>query len=86
MDNQVMLLLHSHWIALSQIMAFINEQEFAAREKRPSQEEGPRDPGFIRWLKYLNSRIDYNNSRYNQWPQWVDAQLDKDITIFGRRM
>lgn len=86
MDNQVILLLHAHWIGLSQIMAFINEQESSVREKHPSQKENRTDPGFIRWLKYLNSRVDYEHQAYNQWPMWVDEQLEKDITVFGRRL
>mgnify|MGYP005989556107 CR=1 FL=1 len=86
MDNQVILLLHAHWIGLSQIMAFINEQESSVREKHPSQKENRTDPGFIRWLKYLNSRVDYEHQAYNQWPMWVDDQLEKDITVFGRRL
>lgn len=83
-NNQTMLLLHSHWIGLSQIMSFINEQEYAARDKKPSREDSRIDPGFIRWLKHLNARIDYEHQMYNQWPMWVDDQLEKDITFFGR--
>lgn len=87
MGNQTIVLLHSHWIALSQIMSFISEQENAVREKHPTQRESNNmDPGFIRWLKYLNARVDYEHQPYNQWPAWVDAQLDKDMTFFGRRI
>ncbi|KFA66165.1 hypothetical protein S40285_03373 [Stachybotrys chlorohalonatus IBT 40285] len=87
MNNQVMILLHAHWIAGSQIMAFITEQEHSVREKEPAQQsnQGTIDPGFLRWLKYLNSRVDYEHQVYNQWPMWVDEQLDRDITFFGKR-
>lgn len=85
MDNQVMLLLHSHWIALSQIMAFIYEQENAVREKHPSREETKRSLGFIKWLQYLNKRIDCSHRQNNIWPMWVYDQLEKDLSIFGRR-
>ncbi|KAJ2979675.1 hypothetical protein NQ176_g3104 [Zarea fungicola] len=85
MQNQTMVLLHSHWIALSQIMAFITEQELTVRQKYPSQQENRMDPGFLRWLKYLNARIDYRHQMYNQWPLWVEEQLDRDLTFFGRR-
>lgn len=43
------------------------------------------DPGFIRWLKHLNARVDYGHQAYNQWPLWVDEQLDRDMTFFGKR-
>lgn len=83
-DNQVIMLLHSHWIALSQIMIFITQQEYEVREKVP-QRDKPLDPGFIRWLRYLNARIDYEHQVYNQWPIWVDEQLNRDISFFGKR-
>ncbi|KAL5083394.1 hypothetical protein Trisim1_001498 [Trichoderma cf. simile WF8] len=84
--NQVIILLHTHWIALSQIMAFINEQEYEVREKHPAQQESSRiDPGFIRWLKYLNAKVNQGHQMFNQWPKWVDEQLDIDITFFGKR-
>ncbi|KAH6610166.1 hypothetical protein Trco_000186 [Trichoderma cornu-damae] len=84
-DNQVIVLLHSHWIALSQIMAFINEQEYQVREKHPARQNNGRiDPGFIRWLKYLNASVDHEHQMFNQWPRWVDEQLDNDITFFGK--
>ncbi|OTA06838.1 Zn2Cys6 transcriptional regulator [Trichoderma parareesei] len=85
-NNQVIILLHSHWIGLSQIMAFINEQEYAVREKHPARQENRIDPGFIRWLKHLNARVDPEYQRFNQWPMWVDEQLDNDITFFGKRL
>jgi hypothetical protein len=85
LSNQTMVLLHSHWIALSQIMAFITEQEHTVRQKQPQQSSCNMDPGFLRWLKYLNARVDYEHQMYNQWPMWVEEQLDKDITFFGRR-
>ncbi|OAA59315.1 C6 transcription factor [Cordyceps fumosorosea ARSEF 2679] len=84
MRNQTMLLLHTHWIALSQIMAFITEQEMSVRQKYPSQQENRMDPGFLRWLKYLNARVDYEHQMHNQWPLWVEEQLDRDLTFFGR--
>ncbi|KAH7321107.1 hypothetical protein B0I35DRAFT_477623 [Stachybotrys elegans] len=85
-SNQTIVLLHAHWIALSQIMAFITQQEYEARDKHPrcTQEQDSVDPGFIRWLKNLNSRVDYEHQAYNQWPMWVDQQLDADISFFGK--
>ncbi|KAM3558298.1 hypothetical protein MY1884_004057 [Beauveria asiatica] len=85
MQNQTIVLLHTHWIALSQIMSFITEQERNIRQKYPSQQESKMDPGFLRWLKYLNARVDIGNQVHNQWPLWVEEQLDRDLTFFGRR-
>lgn len=85
--NQTMMLLHSHCIALSQIMTFISQQELELRKKHaptPPDGGGNMDPGFQRWLKYLNARVDYEHQLYNQWPMWVEAQLDRDLTFFGR--
>lgn len=85
--NQVMILLATHWIALKQIMAFITEVEDMARQKRPSNESGkaePIDPGLGRWLKYLNRQVDFEHRLYNTWPMWVEEQLDRDVTFFGR--
>lgn len=85
--NQVMILLATHWIALKQIMAFITEVEDMARQKRPSNDSGkaePIDPGLGRWLKYLNRQVDYEHRLYNTWPMWVEEQLDRDVTFFGR--
>lgn len=84
-DNQVMLLLHTHWIALAQIMVFITQQEYEVSGKSHRKDE-PIDPGFLRWLRYLNARIDYEHQMYNQWPIWVDDQLERDITFFGKRI
>ncbi|KAH6900168.1 hypothetical protein B0T10DRAFT_17785 [Thelonectria olida] len=86
-NNQVMLLLHAHWISINEIMAFITQQEHLARAKEPiDQRENAADidPGFQRWLKYLNSHIDYEHQIYNQWPMSVEEQLDQDITFFGK--
>lgn len=83
--NQVIMLLHAHWISLAQIMVFITAQEYEVREKRPPDTGKPIDPGFIRWLKYLNARIDYEHQMYNQWPMWVEQQLERDITFFGKQ-
>ncbi|PHH90174.1 hypothetical protein CDD83_4333 [Cordyceps sp. RAO-2017] len=87
LDRQVMVLLHAHWIALSQVMSFITEREYDVREKQPARHDGGAgmDPGFIRWLKYLNARVDGEHRPYNQWPVWVDEQLDRDMTFFGKR-
>jgi hypothetical protein len=86
-NNQVMLLLHAHWISINEIMAFITQQEHLARAKEPMEQrenEADIDPGFQRWLKYLNSHIDYEHQIYNQWPMSVEEQLDQDMSFFGK--
>ncbi|KAH6975626.1 hypothetical protein EDB80DRAFT_658786 [Ilyonectria destructans] len=84
--NQVMILLHSHWVSINEIMSFITQQELHAREKLPTLREGQADidPGFNRWLRYMNSHVDYEHQMYNQWPMWVEEQLNRDITFFGK--
>lgn len=84
-DNQVMMLLHSHWISINEIMTPISGQERNVSDKNRSEEgKTDTDPGFARWLKYLNASIDREHQAYNQWPMWVEEQLDRDITFFGR--
>jgi len=100
-DNQTILLLHSHWIALSQIMVLITDQEHAVRAKEPRHsptdghspqsqqlQQGGQDnnPGFHRWLRHLNGMVDYEHQMYNQWPMWVEEQLQKDAGFFGKSM
>lgn len=84
-NNQVAILLASHWIALQQIMATICEAEEKAAAKMPdrSEEEGI-SLGSIRWLKYLNSQVDAAHLAYNSFPVWVEVQLDRDRGFFGR--
>ncbi|PTD11938.1 hypothetical protein FCULG_00002926, partial [Fusarium culmorum] len=70
-DNQVMLLLHTHWVAINEIITPISGQERNVSNKYPpDQREGKPDldPGFSRWLKYLNQSIDLEHQIYNQWP------------------
>ncbi|KAF4494861.1 UPC2-regulatory involved in control of sterol uptake [Fusarium agapanthi] len=85
-DNQVMMLLHSHWVAINEIMSPISGQERNVSEKYPPErDDQPQlDPGFARWLKHINANIDLEHQIYNQWPMWVEEQLDQDITFFGR--
>lgn len=87
-ENQAMLLLHSHWVSINEIMSFITGQE--SKVQRQSLDLQNResqcniDPGFARWLKYLNAHIDLEHQMYNQWPMWVEEQLDRDVTFFGK--
>ncbi|KAK3387680.1 hypothetical protein B0H63DRAFT_470694 [Podospora didyma] len=91
-DNQVAVLLATHWIALKQIMATITETEEKGAAKVPdssSSSSGSRpehsiELGIIRWLKYLNRLVDQDHVRYNQWPVWVETQLDLDRGFFGK--
>ncbi|KAF2965962.1 hypothetical protein GQX73_g7633 [Xylaria multiplex] len=82
--NQVCLLLASHWIALKQIMAKITGVEHRQRPQQPGRKDGDMDLGMVRWLKYINRQVDVDHQRYNQWPLWVEAQLDIDLGYFGK--
>jgi hypothetical protein len=82
-ENQTCLLLASHWISLKQIMATITQVEYRAkRQDHFLNNDCDPDPGMTRWLKYLNKQIDSEHQHYNQWPIWVEAQLDNDLTFF----
>ncbi|KAI2625494.1 C6 zinc finger protein [Xylaria nigripes] len=80
--NQVCLLLASHWIALRQIMATIIRVEQQQQQHRQKQQN--QDMGMMRWLKHIKQSIDADHQRYNQWPLWVEAQLDIDLGVFGK--
>ncbi|KAI1431748.1 C6 zinc finger protein [Xylaria sp. CBS 124048] len=83
-DNQVCLLLASHWISLKQIMASITRVEHHKRLQRQNRQDGGMDIGMIRWLKHINRSIDDEHRKYNQWPLWVEAQLERDLGVFGK--
>jgi hypothetical protein len=86
--NDVCTLLASHWIALKQIMATITEMEHQCRSagsrRQESRDDGDPDMGMLRWLKHLNRQLGPDYQQYNQWPLWVEAELDRDITTFGK--
>lgn len=99
-DNQIMILLHTHYLALTQIMVLITDQQYTLRAMEPSRSssmgmdsshgdsstapESSDNPGFHRWLRHLNASVDYEHQMYNQWPMWVDEQLRKDPSFFGK--
>ncbi|RYC60604.1 hypothetical protein CHU98_g5615 [Xylaria longipes] len=83
-ENQVCLLLASHWIALKQIMAIITDVEHKQRPQRVKQKDGDMDIGMVRWLKHINKHVDMDHQQYNQWPLWVEVQLDIDLGYFGK--
>jgi hypothetical protein len=88
-NNQVALLLNAHWVALEQIMAPICEAELKVSESMSGGRSTSRTGaslGNIRWLRYLNTQIDAEHRPYNEWPMWVEAQLARDITCFGKTM
>ncbi|KAI1210413.1 uncharacterized protein F4807DRAFT_423339 [Annulohypoxylon truncatum] len=83
-SSQVFALLSAHWVALKQIMAPITEAEASLRAREPRGGRGV-DLGTSRWLKHLNRQVDAEHRRYNDWPVWVEEQLDRDMTFFGKR-
>lgn len=83
--NQVAILLATHWIALKQIMAFITDMEESARTMEPGKSsEDPIDPGLLRWLRHANRQVDFDHKVYNSWPVWVEEQLNRDPSFFGK--
>ncbi|KAI1175735.1 C6 zinc finger protein [Nemania sp. FL0916] len=84
--NQVSLLLASHWIALKQIMATITDVEHKQRPQQMGRKDGDMDIGMLRWLKHINRQIDGEHQQYNQWPLWVEGQLDIDLGYFGKEL
>ncbi|EAQ83958.1 hypothetical protein CHGG_10362 [Chaetomium globosum CBS 148.51] len=88
-NNQVALVLNAHWVALEQIMAPICEAEqrvSAAMSSGRSSSKTGASLGNIRWLRYINAQVDADHRPYNEWPMWVEAQLAKDMTCFGKTM
>ncbi|KAI0137312.1 C6 zinc finger protein [Xylariales sp. AK1849] len=83
-SNTVCILLASHWIALKQIMATITEKEHGVRAQESKRREGEMDLGMVRWLKHLNRQVGQDYQQYNQWPAWVEAQLNQDLKFFGK--
>lgn len=61
------------------------KDEGNAREKEKTKtDKHDMDVGIIRWLKFLNRCVQPEYRRYNTWPEWVEAELDKDLSVFGR--
>ncbi|KAI1657427.1 hypothetical protein F4813DRAFT_389604 [Daldinia decipiens] len=97
-ENQTCTLLAAHWIAIKQIMAPVTETEHRLRAREPrhqnhdqdgdgsNKNNGSMNLGMVRWLKYLNRQVDAEHRRYNDWPAWVEEQLDRDPTFFGRTL
>jgi hypothetical protein len=87
LENQTVVLLATHWIAIKQIMANIMVHEHDAAQKAPPARmgDGGGDPGMARWLRWLNAKVDFEHGMYNAWPQWVQEQLDRDMEFFGRK-
>ncbi len=97
LDQQVFVLLAAHWIALKQIMTRIaaktdvvsqavsgSSGNTAARASRTTAADGSMEPGMLRWLKHLNRQVEPEYQAYNEWPVWVEAELARDPTAFGR--
>ncbi|KAI8634132.1 hypothetical protein F5Y19DRAFT_200576 [Xylariaceae sp. FL1651] len=84
--NQICLLLASHWLALKQIMAPITDTEHKQHSQKSEKRAGGMDMGMVRWLKHINRQIDVDYQQYNQWPIWVEGQLDIDLSVFGKEL
>lgn len=69
-------------IAIKQIMAVITEVEKEWSQKKSGK--GDANEGMGRWLRYLNRQVEPDFVGYNQWPMWVQAQLERDPCFFGK--
>lgn len=81
---QPVILLHSHWLALMELMSFITKYEQSFRECQPTSANFATRlrPEFHLWLKHLNSMVDGQHTVYNWWPLWVDKKLVLHNTFF----
>lgn len=70
-------------IAIKQIMAVITEVEKSWSPQKQN-ERSNMDEGMGRWLRYLNRQVEPGLARYNEWPVWVQAQLERDPCFFGK--
>ncbi|KAI0843419.1 hypothetical protein F5Y06DRAFT_254907 [Hypoxylon sp. FL0890] len=89
-ESQTFTLLASHWIAVKQIMAPITQVEHKLRAQKPQYKAGggggDLGMGMGRWLKHLNGQVDAEHRKYNNWPMWVEEQLERDVRYFGRTL
>lgn len=69
-------------ISIKQIMAVITEVE--KEWSRKKNDKGNVDEGMGKWLRYLNRQVEPGFVRYNSWPMWVQAQLERDPCFFGK--
>jgi hypothetical protein len=88
-ENPVCTVLSCHWIAVKQIMARMTEAEYRVRMIGANRTQSEMDLDSVRWLlgwlKYLNRLVEPSYRKYIKWPLWVEAQLDREITCFGRK-
>lgn len=87
--NPVCILLATHWIALKQTMAVVMEREMVSqrhqhqqRNSLDEQQQQGSSRGLVRWLKYLNRLVETDYAPYNQWPTWVETQMDRGGGFF----
>ncbi|KAK2607390.1 hypothetical protein N8I77_006066 [Diaporthe amygdali] len=82
-SDQVFILLAANWISIKQIMAVITEVEKAWSPQKQNAKDNI-DEGMGRWLRWLNRQVEPGLVRYNQWPMWVQEQLERDPGFFGK--
>ncbi|KAK0635062.1 hypothetical protein B0T17DRAFT_515185 [Bombardia bombarda] len=70
-NNQAMLLLATHWIALKQIIMMATSTTTVGSQA----EEMGIDMGMKRWLSHLNSHVHLEYAEFNSWPRWVEMQM-----------
>lgn len=56
----------------------------AAEHQGSRENRGDMEQGMLRWLKHLNRMVEPNLRPFNAWPEWVEAQLERDPGFFGK--
>lgn len=90
--KQIMTRIHSKSDQVSMAMSGVSSVDgdtselssVKSRDAPSNSGDGSMDPGIIRWLKHLNKQVEPAYRAYNEWPIWVEAELDNDMSVFGR--
>lgn len=67
---------------MKQILTVITEVEKTVSPLK--QLETQIQHGIGTWLRWLNGQVTAEFKAYNQWPMWVQSQLERDPDFFGK--
>ena len=65
----------------SSSQSLVNQSQPHARSR---ENRGEMEQGMLRWLRHLNRLVEPNLRPFNAWPEWVEAQLERDAAYFGK--
>ena len=80
LNDQVMLILATHFVSLQVIMVFILES-VRSPDRVPNKRA---DGGMARWLRCLNPLVGGEFRAFNRFPAWVGGQMERDPGFFGK--